>query len=182
MPRAGVEPALTAGVDLSRTLILGNTGAGKSWLARRIAARLGVHAIDLDTIHWLPGGYGAARARDEALALTRRAAEGERWVIEGIYGTLIDAAAPASTALVWLCPDDADCVANVCARGARGNADAAAFDRLLAWTASYRSRSGSGSHAGHAARFDAYPGAKAILRSRAAVAAFVQRHSLPSVP
>lgn len=169
-------------MDLSRTLILGNTGAGKSWLARRIAAHVGVDPIDLDAIHWQPGGYGAARPRDEALALTTDAARSGRWVIEGIYGALAGAAVPASTALVWLCLDEADCMANIRARGRRGNADDAAFDALLAWAASYRSRTGSSSHAGHAAIFDAYRGDKICLRSRADVMAFTRRRLDRAMP
>lgn len=53
--------------DLTRTLIIGNSGSGKSWLAERIANRLGSVYVDLDLIHWLPGGYNAARPMDEAV-------------------------------------------------------------------------------------------------------------------
>ena len=49
--------------DLRRVVIVGNAGSGKSWLAERLAHALSVTAIDLDLIHWLPGGYNAARER-----------------------------------------------------------------------------------------------------------------------
>jgi adenylate kinase family enzyme len=38
-----------------RLAIIGNSGSGKSYLARRMAGSLGVRAIELDSIFWLPG-------------------------------------------------------------------------------------------------------------------------------
>jgi len=40
----------------ARTVIIGNAGAGKSWLAGRMHAALSLPVSDLDDIHWLPGG------------------------------------------------------------------------------------------------------------------------------
>src|SRR5262249_55856613 len=99
-------------MNLSRTIILGNSGSGKSWLAERIASRLDASCVDLDLIHWLPGGYNVAREREEAIQLVRQAAQSDRWVIEGIYGSLVSEVQANATALLWLCLDEAECVAN----------------------------------------------------------------------
>lgn len=162
-------------MDLSKTIILGNSGSGKSWLAKRISSHVGGSCIDLDLIHWLPGGYSAAREREEAIRLVRQAAKAERWVIEGIYGSLIHQVQSEATALVWLCLDEAECATNIRERGIRRDGTTESFAALLAWAASYRSRLGSSSYSGHAMVFKKYGGEKTILQSRSAVTAFARQ-------
>lgn len=162
-------------MDLHRTLIVGNSGSGKSWLAERIASRLGALHVDLDSIHWLPGGYNAPRERSEALHLLGEAAKADRWVIEGIYGSLINEVRNDSTALIWLCPDEAECVENIRQRGIRRGGDAVSFAALLDWASTYKSRQGAGSFLGHQKLFDEYGADKLVLRSRDDVMAFVDR-------
>lgn len=162
-------------MDLHRTLIVGNSGSGKSWLAERIANRLGSPCVDLDSIHWLPGGYNVARARNDAVQLLRDAAKAVRWVIEGIYGSLVNEVCGDSTALIWLCLDEAECVQNIRQRGIRRGGDRARFAALLDWASTYRSRPGSSSYIGHQELFDEYSSDKRILRSRDEVMAFLHR-------
>jgi hypothetical protein len=151
---------------LRRTIILGNSGSGKSWLAARLAARLGVPALDLDTIHWIGPGYGTAREPDEARAMVTAAAEAAHWVIEGVYGWLADAALPRATCLVWLRPPVAECLDNLRHRGQQPGGDQAGFAALLDWAGAYDRRGTSSSQAGHAERFDHFPARKVTLRSR----------------
>lgn len=164
-------------MNLLRTLIVGNSGAGKTWLAERIANRTGAVCIDLDSIHWLPGGYDAPREHDDAVRMLKHAAKADRWVIEGIYGSLASEVLAESTALIWLCIDDAECVDNIRRRGMRRGANAASFAALLEWASSYRARRGSSSYAAHRQLFDAYRADKRIFRSRDAVAAFLDDSS-----
>ena len=55
-----------------RTVIIGNSGAGKSALAESLAASIHVPVIDLDLLNWEGNGYG--RKRDEDAASPRRGA------------------------------------------------------------------------------------------------------------
>jgi len=162
-------------MNLLRTLIVGNSGSGKSWLAKRIAARVGSPCIDLDSIHWLPGGYNVARERNEAVQLLRDVAKADRWVIEGIYGSLVNEVRTDSTALIWLCLDEAECVENIRQRGIRRGGDEASFAALLDWASTYRSRQGASSYIGHQKLFDEYGANKQVLRSRDAVRVFLDR-------
>jgi adenylate kinase family enzyme len=85
---------MLAPADLSRTVILGNGGSGKSWLAERLADQLALRAIDLDLVHWLPGGFNDRRDPKEACAAVRQLAAEDRWIIEGVYGSLAREALP----------------------------------------------------------------------------------------
>ncbi|WP_454739235.1 adenylate kinase [Cupriavidus necator] len=161
-------------MDLSRTLILGNSGSGKSWLAERIAGHLCAACVDLDLIHWLPGGYNVAREQDEAITLVRQAAESERWIIEGIYGILVREVQASATALVWLCLDEAQCVANIRDRGIRRKGTTEGFSALMQWASTYRTRHGSSSYTAHEAIFNSFERDKAILPSREAIAKFAK--------
>lgn len=162
---------------LSRIVIIGNSGAGKSWLAEHLAQRLNLPALDLDTIHWEPGAYGRMREQEVARAMVREAAAGERWIIEGIHGWLAWAAVPRATALIWSRIPVAECLDNLRGRGLRRGADTAAFEALVAWAGDYERRVSSTSDAGHAALFQDFLGPKLILRSRAEMEAL-----LASVP
>ncbi|GAB7526778.1 hypothetical protein PBS_57690 [Paraburkholderia sp. 2C] len=162
-------------MNLDRTLIVGNSGSGKSWLAERIANHLGSPCVDLDLIHWLPGGYNIARERDEAVQLLRNAVTTDRWVVEGIYGALVNEIRDDSTALIWVCLDEAECVENIRQRGIRRGGDTASFAALLEWASTYRSRQGSSSYIAHQQLFDDYALDKRILQSRDDVTAFLDR-------
>ncbi|WP_230947047.1 adenylate kinase [Burkholderia territorii] len=162
-------------MDLTRTIVIGNSGSGKSWLAERVADRSGAAYVDLDLIHWLPGGYGVPRERADAIRLVQRAAQADRWVIEGIYGSLVNEVLANASALVWLCIDEAECVANIRRRGIRRDGSPEAFDALLEWAATYRSRTGSSSYGAHRTIFEQFRGDKETLGSRDAVAEFVGR-------
>ena len=162
-------------MNLHRTLIVGNSGSGKSWLAEQIANRQGSLCVDLDSIHWLPGGYSVARDHNEVIQLLRDATKADRWVIEGIYGSLVNEIREHSTALIWLCLDEAECVENIRQRGIRRGGDTASFAALLDWASTYRRRQGPSSYIGHQKLFDGYAADKQILRSRDAVMAFLDR-------
>ena len=160
-------------MPFARTLVMGNSGSGKSWLAERIAASIGAPWVDLDHIFWEPGGYNVARDKTHANTLLYAAAAQPCWVIEGIYGSLLRQAQPRASALVWLCLDQAECGANIAQRGLRRGGTAQTMAGLLAWTASYRSREGSSSFGAHQALFDGFTGAKVCLSSRTEIAALL---------
>ncbi|WP_244129682.1 adenylate kinase [Burkholderia gladioli] len=159
-------------INLTRTVVVENSGSGTSWLSEQFAISLGGAGADFALVNWEPGGYNLARKREEVISMARVAAAEECWVIEGIYGWIVSEILPAASALVWIDVDEAECVANIHQRGMRRGADAQSLAELLGWAESYCSRSGSSSYGAHKAIYNAFEGPKARLKSRVQVTAF----------
>jgi hypothetical protein len=156
-----------------RTLIIGNSGAGKTTLGRQIAAVTGGRHIALDDIYWEGAAGLKKRVEPAAKQLTSAAAAEPCWVIEGVFGWLVDVAVPRATALLWLDLPWAACKAGLEARGPSYSPSPAEYDALVQWASEYRTRQTASSEAGHRAIFDAFSGTKVALRSRAEVAAWI---------
>ena len=85
---------------MQRILVIGNGGAGKSTLARALSQRLDLPCVELDALYWGPGW--TPRLPDDFPADVARAAAGERWVIEGNYGSVRALLWPRADTIVWL--------------------------------------------------------------------------------
>ncbi|MBS0559864.1 MAG: adenylate kinase [Proteobacteria bacterium] len=92
---------------MQRVLVLGCPGAGKSVLARRMAAATGLPVVHLDRHYW---GEGWTEPAPEAWhARLAGLLEAPRWIMDGNYaGTLPQRLAHADTAVLleaprWLC-------------------------------------------------------------------------------
>src|SRR5260370_16221220 len=77
-----------------RTVIIGNSGAGKSALAESLAALVHVPVIDLDLLNWEGDDYGRKRDEDDARRMTLEVSAQPFWIIEGVYGWLAEVALP----------------------------------------------------------------------------------------
>ncbi|WP_415766591.1 adenylate kinase [Pseudomonas sp. ZB1P45] len=159
-------------MNLTRTLIIGNSGSGKSWLAKRLAEQLHAPWTDLDLIHWESDEASIARPSAEALGMARLAADEERWVIEGVYGGIISELLPRATALIWLCVEDEECVANIRQREAQRDKNDELLIALLDWAGSYRMREDSSGFSAHQQLFEGFSGSKLKLRDRAEITTF----------
>ena len=52
---------------MKRILVYGNSGAGKTFMARLIGNKIGVQEKSLDDVFWEPGGYDIKRPEDVIL-------------------------------------------------------------------------------------------------------------------
>jgi adenylate kinase family enzyme len=97
---AGPQKTTEAGLDLSRVIVIGNAGSGKTTFASEIAAILSVQHIELDAIFWLPNW--TPRDRDDFRDLVEEALSVEKWVVDGNYSSVRDVVWPRATTAVWL--------------------------------------------------------------------------------
>src|SRR3989338_761313 len=100
-----------------RTLIIGNGGSGKTWLARKLGERMSLPVFHLDDIHWEPGRSGVAREKARALEDVGRVAAAPSWIIEGVYGWMAQAAIDRARTLIWIDLPVQECIENVTNRG-----------------------------------------------------------------
>lgn len=150
-----------------RVLIMGNSGSGKSYRARAIAAQHGLVHLDLDTIVWEPEQIAVPRAPEQVRADLLAFVEGNAsWVAEGCYGDLVEAALPFCSELVFMHPGLETCLENNRRRPwephkyASMEAQQSKLAFLLEWVAEYYERDDAMSYARHRRIFNGFSGNK----------------------
>ena len=85
---------------MRRVLVIGPGGAGKTTLARAIAARTGLPLVHLDSLYWRPGWEPTPRVEWESIVskLVREPA----WVMDGNYGGTLDERLGACDTVIFL--------------------------------------------------------------------------------
>ena len=163
----------------ARILVIGNVGAGKSWLARRLSERLGVARTPMDRYNWESGGHYVQRPRAAVLADILAVAGEERWILEGVYGWIAAALAPRATCLLWLDLPWEICRLGLLERGPENvaqiglSAAERQLDELITWAEGYSAREDETSWQGHRRIFDCFGGEKQRFVERAEVAAWL---------
>jgi adenylate kinase family enzyme len=97
-------------------LVIGSGGAGKSTVARRIAASTGLPLVHLDRLYWHPGWVSTPAAEWEQVV--RDVVAGDRWVIDGNYGGTIALRLAAAGTVVYLDVPRIRCLMRVLKRAA----------------------------------------------------------------
>jgi adenylate kinase family enzyme len=83
-----------------RVSVVGNSGAGKTTLARELAARLDVEHVELDAVFHRPGWQELDRDAFRAEVAAR--ATGDGWVMCGNYSAVVDLVWARADTVVWL--------------------------------------------------------------------------------
>lgn len=147
-----------------RLIVIGNSGSGKTIFARRAGATLNLPTHDLDV---LCRHDGRKREETEAKAVVAEIAAGSRWVIEGVFSSLIEVALPRATVLAWLDLSWGECRAGLLQRGPHYGMDPSDSGALQAWEAAHTDRL-----VAHARIYNGFGGHKVRLQTRREVAAF----------
>jgi adenylate kinase family enzyme len=112
-----------------RIWVVGTSGAGKTSLARRLSAKLGLPLIELDAINWQSGWRNLnTDDPDEFARRVEAAVAGEGWVVDGNYGSVRPKILARATHLIWLDYDRPVIMARVIRRSI-----ARALDRRELW-------------------------------------------------
>ena len=152
-------------VTATRIVIFGNSGSGKTTMARMLAAEHAVPHLDLDSLAW--SKPAVRRPLAESAALIARYVESEpEWIIEGCYADLLDLVLPHATEVRFLNPGTAVCVANCRARPWEPEKYSSIAEQdeklafLLDWVQQYETRDDEYSLAAHRRLFDGFAGVK----------------------
>ncbi|NQT35164.1 AAA family ATPase [bacterium] len=85
---------------MKRIAVIGPSCSGKSTLARRIGAELGIEVIHLDQLYWRPGWV--ATPEDEWRRIQEELTQRSSWVIDGNYGMSLDIRLEAADTVIFL--------------------------------------------------------------------------------
>lgn len=87
-------------VSLRRVIVIGSSCSGKSTLAKRLAANLGISHVELDSLYWLPNWV--EREDSDFRKLVQEAVAHDAWVVDGNYSKVRQTIWPRATAVIWL--------------------------------------------------------------------------------
>ena len=85
---------------MKRILIVGNGGAGKSTLARKLGEKFNLPVIHMDVHFWNPGWKETPE--DEWREKVRALSEKEEWIMDGNFGRSADLRFPRADAIIFL--------------------------------------------------------------------------------
>jgi adenylate kinase family enzyme len=163
-----------------RTVIIGNSGSGKSHLAKSLSLLHSSPVIHLDQIFWMPGGFNEKKSKDEMIREVEQKRQDNFWIVEGVFGELAELFLPRAQTLIYLDMDWATCQNALKLRGSESSRQLDPvkaeenFGKLLLWAEQYWTRTNLCSHAGHLRLFSDFTGHKLKFISRAEVDEFIR--------
>jgi adenylate kinase family enzyme len=167
-----------------RTVIVGNSGSGKSFLAKQLAEILKFQVIHFDEYFWEPGGFNKKRpieiVRQEISAFSKH----DNWIMEGVFGDLAAIALENSTAFIFLDKSWEECESALLSRGFNnsGTEDSLNaeknFNELIAWASLYWNRNNSCSQKRHLQIFSDFQGSKFTFKNRSDSQIFLSKFNL----
>jgi hypothetical protein len=150
---------------MRRILIFGNSGSGKTTMARALAREHGLPHLDLDSLAW--DGPAVRRSAEASARAIREFVDAhDGWVVEGCYGDLLDQVVPLATEMRFLNPGVDACIANCRARPwepekyPSPEAQDRHLEFLLGWVREYESRTDEYSLPRHREIFERFDGPK----------------------
>ena len=148
-----------------RIVIIGNAGAGKSWMAKRLKGDRAIALLSLDEITWNEG-LDRKPLSSSLAELHEFVTTHEQWIVEGCYGELAATVLPYCDELRFLNPGVEVCLCHCRQRPwepskfASPEEQRQTLDVLLAWVSDYPIREDDCGLAYHRRLFDRFSGNK----------------------
>jgi adenylate kinase family enzyme len=165
----------------SRTVIIGNSGSGKTVLAGKLSEVLYIPITHLDKLFWEPGGFNQKRPKETVYQEVDLLKVKETWIVEGVFGELAQEFLDRANCLIWLDMGWEYCLSNLLQRGSEANSQLDPnqaeinFRALLEWASHYWDRNDLRSFEGHKQLFNCFSGSKYCLQSRDEVSTFIEQ-------
>ncbi|WP_079508030.1 DNA topology modulation protein [Mesobacillus jeotgali] len=99
---------------MEKVIIIGNGGAGKSTLARKLGKAINKKVYHLDALYWKPGWE--MTAKDEWKAVLTEIMSEDSWIMDGNYGSTIEMRAEAADTIIFLDYSTARCLFGIVKR------------------------------------------------------------------
>lgn len=163
-----------------KTIIIGNSGSGKTWLADRIASLTPSPVVHLDDIFWEPGGFNRKRTEEEVNHLIEKSMSAASWIVEGVFGDLAQHYFSDANCLVWMDFDWNICKARLEKRGSESRKhlgreqSAQGLRELIEWASHYDVRTDLRSRSGHEKLFNQFDKNRFLLKSEFSVNTFLK--------
>jgi len=158
---------------------MGNGGSGKSWLAKNLASSSGSSVIHLDELFWEPGNFNTKRETFEVESLIVESLKEKSWIVEGVFGNLIEHYLLKAHRLIWLDIEWEICKTRLLNRAEenkehhRRKQTEENLANLIVWASKYQSRIDSMSYVGHKDIYERFNGEKRICTSENDVSQFL---------
>ena len=148
-----------------KIILLGNAGAGKSTLSRKLIAKHPAARLSLDEVAF-QGGTERRPLQDSIEDVKRWIAGNESWIIEGCYADIIEPVLECCDELIFLNPGVDVCIAHCRSRpwepekfGSRQKQDEN-LEHLLQWVRFYESRTDEYGLSSHRKLYESFHGKK----------------------
>lgn len=161
----------------TRVAIIGNTGSGKSFLARELQKRYQVPCLKLDDIFWSGSSYNVKRPLDEVETLLNEFSSQENWIIEGVYGEFMEMIFEKTSIFIWLDIEWKICKESLLQRAEQQQNRSANFHELLDYASKYWERNNKRSFIFHQNLFESFKGEKYRFVNRLEVNEFLNPKS-----
>ncbi|USR92031.1 shikimate kinase [Phormidium yuhuli AB48] len=148
-----------------KIIILGNAGAGKSTLARRLLAKQTAARLSLDEVAF-HGGTERRVLQDSLADVTHFIANHESWIIEGCYADIIEPILPYCEELIFLNPGVETCIVHCRARPwepekfTSNQEQDENLENLVEWVRSYETRTDEYGLRRHRILYESFQGRK----------------------
>lgn len=152
---------------MKKTLIFGNSSAGKSTLSKHLSVSQGLAHLDLDTIAWNQGESTTRKPLAESKAsIDDFISLHPSWVIEGCYSDLLELLLEHASEVIFMDLPIDTCVENARRRPwephkyASKEEQDSNLNMLIEWIKGYETRDDSFSRSAHQRIFEQFSGSK----------------------
>jgi len=155
---------------MKKIIIFGNSGSGKSTMAKKLCSEFSLAHLDLDTLAWLPTTPPKRKPLfDSQKDILNFIKDNNGWVIEGCYSDLLQMAIEDSSELIFMNLPVELCILNAKNRPWEPHkyeskeAQDKNLEMLIEWISQYSERDDTFSKAAHEKLYEQYRSRKSMV-------------------